>query len=96
MSTTSKVAANLERFRVAVNSHDRENPPPHGAAYGIGLAFFDMDRLGLEEGEMILPGIKVECDGGQSSTFRVLCSGVHAGEGEQVEETVRNSAGVGA
>jgi Holliday junction resolvase RusA-like endonuclease len=91
----SKIALNLERFRVAVNSHDRENPPPHGPAYGIGLAFFDMDRLGLEEGEMILPGIKVECDGGQSGNLRVLCPGVHAGEGEQVEETVRNAAGVG-
>lgn len=75
MSDQSKIALNLQRFRIAVNSHDRENPNHN--SYGIGLSQFDMDRLGFEEGEELWPGIRVECDGGQSSNFRVLCDGDH-------------------
>ena len=40
-----KVAANLRAFQIALNSHDRENPTH--TAYGIGLAHFDMERLGF-------------------------------------------------
>ena len=36
-----------------------------------------MERLGLEEGEEILPGITIQTDGGQSGNFRVLCDGQH-------------------
>ena len=48
MSDTGKIAKNLERFAQAVAAHDRENPTH--TAHGIGLAHFDLERLGLEEG----------------------------------------------
>jgi hypothetical protein len=75
MANTGKIAKNLERFAQAVAAHDRENPTH--TAYGIGLAHFDLERLGLEQGEEILPGIRVEVDGGVSGNFRVLCDGQH-------------------
>jgi hypothetical protein len=83
MSETSKIAKNLERFAQAIASHDRENPTHN--AYGIGLAHFDMERLRLEEGEEILHGITIHCDGGVSGNFRVLCDGQHD-EGRQESE----------
>lgn len=75
MADTSKIAKNLERFAQGVAAHDRENPTH--TAWGIGLAYFDLDRLELEEGEEILPGITVQVDGGVSGNFRVLCDGQH-------------------
>jgi hypothetical protein len=72
---TSKIAKNLQAFQIAVNAHDRENPSHN--AYGIGLAHFDMERLGLDEGETILPGITIHGDSGVSGNFRVLCDGDH-------------------
>src|ERR687894_3272204 len=84
MTDTSKIAKNLQAFQIAVNSHDRENPDH--TAYGIGLSHFDMERLGFEEGETVLPGITIHVDGGTTGNFRVLCDGQH-GEGEEVEET---------
>ncbi len=83
MSDQSKIAANLRAFVIALNAHDRENPDHN--AWGIGLAHFDMERLGLEEGEEILPGIVVQADGGVSGNFRILCDGQH-GEGDREEE----------
>ena len=44
MADTGKIAKNLERFAQAVAAHDRENPTH--TAYGIGLAHFDIERLG--------------------------------------------------
>lgn len=87
MADTSKIAKNLERFAQAVAAHDRENPTH--TAWGIGLSHFDMERLGLEQGEEILPGITIHMDGGQSANFRVLCDGQHdEGEVEAEEEVV--------
>jgi hypothetical protein len=87
MADTGKIAKNLERFAQAVAAHDRENPTH--TAYGIGLAHFDVERLGLEPGEEILPGIRVEVDGGVSGNFRVLCDGEHdEGAVESEEEIV--------
>jgi hypothetical protein len=86
MANTAKIAKNLERFAQAVASHDRENPTH--TAYGIGLAHFDMQRLGLEEGEEILPGITIHADGGVTGNFRVLCDGQHDEEESEVEEEV--------
>ena len=85
----SKIAKNLERFAIALASHERENPTH--TAYGIGLAHFDMERLGFEEGEEILPGIRIECDSGVSGNFRILCDGLHdegREESESESETV--------
>jgi hypothetical protein len=84
MSDTSKIAKNLQAFQMAINAHDRENPTHN--AYGIGLAAFDMDRLGLDEGEQILPGITIHCDAGVSGNFRVLCDGDHDEDLEEAEE----------
>ncbi len=86
MADAGKIAKNLERFAQAVASHDRENPSHN--AYGIGLAHFDLERLGLEEGEEILPGITIQVDGGVSGNFRVLCDGEHEEHTEREEEVV--------
>jgi hypothetical protein len=86
MADTSKIAKNLERFAQAIAAHDRENPTH--TAWGIGLAHFDMERLGLEEGEEILPGIVIQADNGVTGNFRVLCDGQHDGEREAAEEEV--------
>jgi len=85
--TTGKIAKNLERFAQAVAAHDRENPTH--TAHGIGLAHFDLERLGLEEGEEILPGITIHADSGVTGNFRVLCDGEHdEGKTESEQEVV--------
>jgi hypothetical protein len=87
MADTAKIAKNLERFAQMVAIHDRENPTH--VAWGIGLSYFDMERLGLEEGEEILPGITIQIDGGVSGNFRVLCNVEHdEGHAEAEEQTV--------
>jgi hypothetical protein len=75
MSDTTKIAKNLQAFQIAINAHDRENPTHN--AYGIGLAHFDLERLGFDEGEEILPGITIHADDGGTGNFRVLCDGDH-------------------
>ncbi|MCL2769861.1 MAG: hypothetical protein FWD42_07115 [Solirubrobacterales bacterium] len=88
MSDNGKMAKNLERFAQAVAAHDRENPTH--TAYGIGLAHFDMERLGFEEGEEVLAGIVIHADGGVSGNFRVLCDGEHDESAREAErEAVR-------
>lgn len=86
MADTGKIAKNLERFAQAVAAHDRENPTH--TAYGIGLTHFDMERLGFEEGEEILPGITIHADGGVTGNFRVLCDGEHEDAREAEEQEV--------
>ncbi len=82
----SKIADNLRRFAIAINSHDRENPTH--TAFGIGLNPFDMERLGFEEGEQVVPGITIQADNGVTGNFRVLCDGDHLEELEGAEEEV--------
>ncbi|HXB14102.1 MAG TPA: hypothetical protein VNV44_00030 [Solirubrobacteraceae bacterium] len=84
MPDTGKIAQNLERFAIAIAAHDRENPTH--TAYGIGLSHFDMERLGFDEGEEVLPGITIQCDAGVSGNFRVLCDGEHDEELTEAEE----------
>jgi hypothetical protein len=84
MADHGKIAKNLERFAQAVAAHDRENPTH--TAFGIGLAHFDLERLGLDEGEEILPGITIHADGGVTGNFRVLCDGDHEEELSEAEE----------
>src|SRR5712671_7440323 len=84
MADTGKVAKNLERFAQAVAAHDRENPTH--TAHGIGLAHFDMERLGFDEGEEILPGITIHADSGVTGNFRVLCDGEHDVAASEAEE----------
>ena len=87
MPETSNIAYLLQRMTQGVAAHDRENPTHH--TWGIGMAFFDIDRLGLEDGEEILPGIVLQADGGMTGQFRILCNGQHdAGLTEEEEELV--------
>jgi len=93
------VGKNLRAFQMALNAHDRENPTH--TAWGIGLSHFDMERLGFEEGEEILPGIIIQTDGGTSGNFRVLCDGDHdqgrvEEEAEVVEAVATQTVGVPA
>jgi len=83
---TDKIAKNLERFAQAIAAHDRENPTH--TAWGIGMNGFDIERLGLDEGEEILPGIVIQADNGVTGNFRVLCDGQHDGEREAAEAEV--------
>ncbi len=85
MADTSKIAKNLQAFQIAVNAHDRENPTH--SAYGIGLSPFDLERLGFDEGEQVLPGITIHADSGVTGNFRVLCDGQHDEQADEVEET---------
>jgi hypothetical protein len=84
VASTDKIARNLERFAQAVAAHDRENPTH--TAHGIGLAHFDMERLGFDEGEQVLPGITIHADSGVTGNFRVLCDGEHDEGRSEVEE----------
>src|ERR1700736_3497048 len=84
--SNSKIGKLLERFAQGVAAHDRENPDHR--SWGIGMAHFDIERLGLEEGEEILPGIVLQADGGQTGNFRVLCDGEHDGSEVSEEEEV--------
>ena len=89
MAQQSKIAYLLERVTQGVAAHDRENPGHH--TWGIGMAYFDIERLGLEEGEELLPGIVLQADGGMTGQFRILCDGEHdegALEEEEVVEAV--------
>src|SRR5437588_2010842 len=87
MAETSKIGYLLERLAQGIAIHDRENPGHR--SWGIGMAYFDIERLGLEEGEEILPGIVLQVDGGPTGQFRVLCDGLHDGEAvEEAEEIV--------
>ena len=87
MADLSKIAYLLERLAQGVAAHDRENPGHR--TWGIGMAHFDIERLGLEEGEEILPGIVLQADGGVTGAFRVLCDGQHdEGAVEEEEEIV--------
>lgn len=90
----SAMGKNLERFAQAVAAHDRENPTH--VSWGIGLAAFDIERLGLVVGEEILPGIIVQVDGRTSGNFRVLCNGEHDHERDaQAREAERPTVAVG-
>jgi hypothetical protein len=86
MAPQSKVGYLLERLAQGVAAHDRENPTHH--TWGIGMAHFDIERLGLEDGEEILPGIVLRADGGMTGQFRILCDGEHDGLTEEEEEVL--------
>jgi len=86
MPDTSKIGYLLERLAQGVAAHDRENPGHN--TWGIGMSHFDIERLGLEEGEEILPGIVLQSDGGVTGNFRILCDGQHGSETTEEEEEV--------
>jgi hypothetical protein len=82
MAEPSKIAILLKQVAMGVNAHDRENPDHH--TWGIGMAHFDIERLGLDEGEELILGIVLQADGGQTGQFRILCDGQH--DKDEVEE----------
>jgi hypothetical protein len=82
MVETSKIAYLLERLAQGVAAHDRETDH---TAWGVGMTWFDIERLELEEGEQILPGIVLQADNGVTGQFRILCDGEHD-SGSEVEE----------
>jgi hypothetical protein len=86
MVDASRIGKLLEALANGIQAHDRANPDHN--AWGIGMAHFDIERLGLEDGEQILPGIVLQADGGQTGAFRVLCDGRHDEELEEEEEIV--------
>jgi hypothetical protein len=86
MVDTATMGKLLERFAQGVAAHDRENPGHN--SWGIGMTRFDIERLGLEEGEELLPGIVLQADNGVTGNFRVLCDGQHGSEGELEEQEV--------
>lgn len=77
---------NLRRFQESVNDHDRANPTH--TTLGLALSPFDLERLGMDEGEEILPGVPLSSDPDiQPGRFRILCDGSHEHEREnQVEQ----------
>jgi hypothetical protein len=84
MVDASRIGKLLEALASGIAAHDRSHPDHN--AWGIGMAAFDIERLGLEEGEEILPGIVLQADGGQPGAFRILCDGLHDEEQEEEEE----------
>jgi hypothetical protein len=90
MTELAKMAKNLRAFRIAVNSHDRENPT-HDPAYGIGISHFDLERLAFDEGEELWPGVTIHVDGKASGNFRVIC-GLNHGEQPAREATEEREA----
>jgi hypothetical protein len=86
VASPTKIAALLERVSQGVAAHDRENPEHH--TWGIGMAHFDIERLGLDEGEELLPGIVLQADGGMTGQFRILCDGRHGEGAEEAEEEI--------
>jgi hypothetical protein len=83
MADSSVIGEVLKAFKIALNAHDRENPSH--TAHGIGMAHFDLERLGFDDGEEIFPGITITADSGTSGNFRVLCDGNHD-NAEEAEE----------
>jgi hypothetical protein len=86
MAQSSKIGHLLQRLSHGIAAHDRENPGHR--TWGIGMAHFDIGRLGLEEGEEILPGIVLQADGGVTGAFRILCDGEHDHGADQEEQEV--------
>jgi hypothetical protein len=86
MDQTEKIAFLMQRFVEALREHDQANPTHN--AWGIGVSHFDLERLGFEEGEEILPGIVIQVDGKTSGNFRILCDGQHDHGLEEEEEEV--------
>lgn len=72
----SSYGSNLRRWRIAVATHDTENPG-HDPAFGIALCHFDIERLDLEVGEELWDGVNLYEDSGQPNMFRIMCNGTH-------------------
>jgi hypothetical protein len=81
------LAKNLATFRKGLDEHDRQNPDHN--TFGIGVTYFDLERMGLDDGEEIFPGIRIVVDGGPSGNFRILCDGGHGSDEEYTDEAAQ-------
>lgn len=72
----ARMAKNLRRWAIAIATHNVENPE-HDPAFGIGLSFHDIGRLGLIPGEELWDGINVCEISIGAGQFRVMCNGEH-------------------
>lgn len=75
MSNADKIAKNLRAFQMAINAHNEQNPDH--TVLGLGLSAYDIDRLELEIGEEILPGVPIQEINVTAGNFRILCDGEH-------------------
>ena len=67
-----RIAKNMRAFMEAIKNHAAKFPSHK--PYGIAIGAFDAERLGIDHGEEIVPGMIIEVEAGrQSGTFRVLC-----------------------
>ena len=79
-------AANFEAIHKAIQSHGQEcSAPPTG----IEMSFFDIERMGWEEGDIIcgLPLVS----GAQAGMLRILCDGLDDGNNNVEEEEIVNA-----
>lgn len=87
VSDPAKIAKNLRAFQMAINAHNEQNPDH--TVLGLGLSAYDIERLGLEVGEEILPGVPICEINVTVGNFRVLCDGEHdeglAGEAREAQ-----------
>lgn len=80
-----RIAKNMRAFMEAIKNHAAKFPSHK--PYGIAIGAFDAERLGIDHGEEIVPGMIIEVEAGrQSGTFRVLCDSDGDGEHDEAEE----------
>ena len=68
----TQIGTLIAQLTEQVQQHDRTCSSP---AIAIGMNSFDIERLHLEEGEEILPGIRLQADSGPPETARIICNG---------------------
>lgn len=79
MSLTAKLLSQLS------GEVKRHNDRCSGKVIAFGFAWVDMERLQLDEGEEILPGICATCDGKNTGSVRVICDANEQEKNEIVE-----------
>jgi hypothetical protein len=77
----NKEAKNFQAIYSAKKAHDVDC---QSAAKAIGLSYFDMERMGWEEGDVVA-GLPLTVDGGQAGGIRIICDGIHAGNHDSEE-----------
>jgi hypothetical protein len=78
----NKEAKNYEAIYKAIKQHNNDCPSPPN---GIAMSYFDIERMGWEEGD-IIAGLPLVAEQAQAGYLRILCDGTGTGGG--VEEEV--------
>jgi hypothetical protein len=72
-----KSAVIFKQVRLLVDDHD-DKSKCDSPAYGVKMAFCDIDRVGWAEGDIVYPSKSIVLEsGGQEGILRVLCRGTH-------------------